>query len=268
MAQDDLDFDDIYNEFVDLGYDPATATQYAAYQYIINPSGAIKQVKLPENWYSDEEWYEYEAPDYLKLKEYAGNDNFLNFNKSVLFDEQGNLKPEVASGGANYIFAQVTGPDGTDARSNLNVDPYDHYQQLLAVYNQKVSADNKIENQSNTHPFAQYGLSNPNQRYYFSNAKDSKQRELDATAAGIKERKNYVPLPDELNSIFQNAVDTQVKNFGNKLKKQGFTQQQVFQAMEVYEKRVVAAYNQQLAQSRVTPFTYTAARRVRAAKRK
>ena len=254
MAQDDLEFDEIYNEFLNVTGDPTTATQYAAYQYIVNPTGSIKQLKTPEQWYSDEEWFNYTAPNYLAIRDYAApegqlEDPLTKYISNIFKDEK-----QLKERGLSYISEKTRGQEAIEIASAAGIDLDTLYSRTKDIYDEYQSAQQNIKRQASTHPFVQYGLPNPNDRFYYG-----KQELKD----GKPVNNQVYQLPAEISGAIDLAISTQSKNLRTKLKGQGFTTSQIAAAEIEYETYLRDKYNKQLANSRITPFTVAAIQRAR-----
>lgn len=254
MANGDLTFDELYNEFLNVTGDPTKAAEYTAYQYIINPTGNIKQIKTPEKWYTDEEWYQYSAPDALALRNYSGDDAFLQFNRNILFDENGQLRPELKQYGKNWIYTQTASADANDARAAAGVKAtsYDQYQQLSEIYDQLLNADKSIESQKNTHPYAQYGLPDPTIRYVVNPAQ---------VVGGKTELLPFTVGPN--NETITDVVTRKTKDVYEKATQQGLDKDTATKIAATYASNLYKQYQTQVDKSNLTPFVYAAARRAR-----
>jgi hypothetical protein len=156
-----LDLGQVYNQYVVEFQDPIKASQYTAFQYIANPKGSITGFKKPPTWYTQDEWYKYNAPDYLAAKSYVGDDKLSNFVKSNL--DTANSLADIQA------VSRKAAKEGYLTGTGLNSG--DFYTQLRDLYYQKNTAKKAYEKQKSTHVFAQYGL-NPEARYGLVNSPD------------------------------------------------------------------------------------------------
>lgn len=246
MAKDELEFDDLYNEFLNSTGDPVTAAQYAAYQYIINPTGSIKQIKMPDKWYSDKEWLDYEAPDYVRAVEYSGDDPLSQFTSEV-FKNTDRLQNE----GLTYLQEQARQADLTDT----GLSTQDYYNQIKDYYNQWQSAQTKIKNQKSTHTFIKYGLPDPTTRYVVNPAEVVEGKtELFPFTVG----KNKESIPE--------VVTRKVNEINQQLQSRGMDKSLAKEYAVAYGKKLFDTYQQQINASNISPFVVAAARRRQVAK--
>jgi hypothetical protein len=156
-----LDLGQVYNQYLMEFQDPIRASQYTAFQYIANPKGTIASFKKPPKWYSQDEWYEYEAPDYIRTKTYSGDDKLSGFTR----DNIDNLTSLADVSAVSRKAAKEGYLTGTGLTSG------DYYNQIKDIYDQKSSALKKYKSQKETHVFSQYGL-NPEARYGLTSTPD------------------------------------------------------------------------------------------------
>lgn len=246
MAKDELEFDDLYNEFLNSTGDPVTAAQYAAYQYIINPTGSIKQIKIPDKWYSDKEWLDYEAPDYVRAVEYSGDDPLSQFTSEV-FKNTDRLQNE----GLTYLQEQARQADLTDT----GLSRQDYYNQMKDYYDQWQRAQTKIKNQKSTHPFIQYGLPDPTIRYIV-NPKQIEEGKTELFPFTVGPNKESIPevILRKTNEVY------------SRLKQSGLDGTLAKQYANAYSLRLTDVYQKQIDASGISPFVVAAARRRQIAK--
>ena len=149
-----LDLGQVYNQYLMEFQDPVRASQYTAFQYIANPKGTIASFKKPPKWYSQTEWYDYEAPDYVRTKTYAGDDELSQFTRDNI-DTLTSLADVSAASRRAAKEGYLTGTGLTSG---------DYYDQLKDIYYQRGNAEKKYKAQKETHVFSQYGL-DPEARY-------------------------------------------------------------------------------------------------------
>jgi len=156
-----LDLGQVFNQYITEFQDPVKASQYTAFQYIANPKGTIASFKKPPTWYSKDEWYAYDAPDYIAALNYNGNDKVQAFARDTLKNATSLSDLSAAARKAakdNIIQGEKTGVN-------------DLYTQLKDIYSQKSAAEKAYAKQKETHVFSQYGL-NPEARYGLINSSD------------------------------------------------------------------------------------------------
>lgn len=154
-----LDLGQVYNQYITEFQDPVKASQYTAFQYIANPKGTIASFKKPPTWYSKDEWYAYDAPDYLAAKEYAGDDKLAQYTRDTIINA------------TSLTDLQLAAKAGKDKLKDSGLGVNDYYDQLKDIYYQKNSAEKAYAKQKETHVFSQYGL-NPEARYGLTNSQD------------------------------------------------------------------------------------------------
>ena len=154
-----LDLGQVYNQYITEFQDPVKASQYTAFQYIANPKGTIASFKKPPTWYSKDEWYAYDAPDYLAAKEYTGDDKLAQYTRDTI------------KNATSLTDLQLAAKAGKDKLQDTGLGVNDYYDQLKDIYYQKNSAEKAYAKQKETHVFSQYGL-NPEARYGLVNSPD------------------------------------------------------------------------------------------------
>ena len=250
-----MNLNDIYNYFLSQGMSPAAAAQATAWQAITNPSGSLSQLRAPERWYSNQEIYDYYAPNFSAA---------LNF--PVQRDAQGNLafdqggkpltdplaaytseninnilktKNKITFGDISNIASrapkELNSPKygGVSLATQYGISPQDYYNQLKDIVNEYNTAQKQIETQSKTHPFAQRGLPNPNLRYGLA---DDPTRDLVA----------YKPAVDYITK--KRAEQEQ------KFRKAGLTGTQLDDSLKKYTTEISKSVQAKIDASGVTPF--------------
>lgn len=231
------DFNEIYNQFLEqTGGDAKTAAQYTAYNLLTNPKGAISSIKLPPQWYSQQQWYEYTAPDYLSVKGYSGTDP-LTKNTAQLFKNQ-NIK-------LADLSAWARNPTSLKLLQDTGLSANDYYDQLKDIYYQKQNAEKQFTTQKSTHVYSQYGLPDPTLRY------------------------GLVDNPDQNTVAYKPAVDyvaNKTKAFYESQRKQGKTAAQADAIAKQYRTQLTSAVEQKLEESALTPFVTAVIQRRKAGK--
>jgi|DEB19_MinimDraft_3_1074340.scaffolds.fasta_scaffold00424_3 hypothetical protein len=149
-----IDLGQLYNQYLMEFQDPVKASQYTAFQFISNPRGSVSGLKKPPTWYSQTEWYDYEAPDYIRTKQYTGDDKLSAFTRDNI-DTLTSLADVSAASRRAAKEGYLTGTGLTSG---------DYYEQLKDIYYQKGNAEKKYKAQRGSHIFSQYGL-DPETRY-------------------------------------------------------------------------------------------------------
>lgn len=244
-----MNLNDIYKYFLSQGMSASEAAQATLWQAITNPTGNITQLKAPERWYSDQEIYDYYAPNYSSalnfpvqrdpqtkmlapdvdpLAAYTSESikNVLKNKGKITFGDISNI----ASNAAKVLKKPEY---GSKLFSDYNITTQDYYNQLKDIVNEYTTAQKQIETQSKTHPFAQRGLPNPNLRYGVRN---------DAT-------KNTIAYPG-IDEYFKNKVRAQEQA----LRKQGATGNDLKVAMDRFADTLSTNIEKKIDASGVTPF--------------
>lgn len=243
-----MNLSDIYNYFLSQGLSPQEAAQAAAWQAITNPSGSITQLKVPQKWYSDDEIYNFYAPDFSAalnfpvvrdpqgaldvnvdpLAAYTSESlkNVLNTKGKITFGDLSNI--------ASNASKQLRTPNyGSKLFSDYNISTQDYYNQLKDIAVQYQTAQREIDKQKETHPFAQRGLPDPTLRYGLVNNPAQK---LIA----------YQPAVDYLNK--KSAEQEQ------KFRKAGLTGTQLNDSLKKYRVEISKAVQKKIDESGITPF--------------
>lgn len=245
---------------------PAEAAQATAWQAISNPTGNITQLKAPQRYYTDQEIYDFYAPNYSAALNFPitrsttvqVRDPKTNkmINTPVL--DQGidplaaytaesikniiNSKGKLTFGDISNIASNAgktlkTPEYGSKLFSDYNISTQDYYNQLKDIATEYTAAQRQIETQSTTHPFAQRGLPNPNLRYGIA---DDPKRGLVA----------YKPAVDYLNK-----KKTEQEQ---KFRKAGLTGTQLNDSLNKYTAEIAKSLQSKIDASGITPFLETA----------
>lgn len=219
-----LDLNKYYDSLINSGYDPIEAAQIVAYQYIDNPSGSITKIKLPPKWYTEDEYYSYNAPDYLAAVNYEGDDDIADKVAEFARSE-------------NFTLPGIS----KFARDNRNLfGDQDVYAQLKDLYDQKESARKSYEKQLETHEFSQYGLPDPTTRY--------------SAMPGVRknaEGRNITYVPYQPAVEF---VDKKATNYYLNLVNNGVAKPEALKSLKIYKNSLISAVDQKIAQASISPF--------------
>lgn len=245
-----MKLDDIYRYFISTGMSPAEAAQATAWQAISNPSGSITQLKTPEKWYSDEEIYNFYAPDFGAAISYPvqrdpqtkallqGIDPLAAYTKEKL-SEIVQAKRPITFGDISNIASNVSRdlqkPEygSVSFASTYGISPQDYYNQLKDIVVQQQSAQREIDKQKNTHPFSQRGLPDPTLRY------------------------GLVSKPAEKVIAYKPAFDYVLKKSTEqeqKFRKAGLTGAQLDESLRKYTDKISDAVLKKIDESGITPF--------------
>jgi len=217
-----IDLGQLYNQYLVEFQDPVKASQYTAFQYIANPRGSVSGLKKPPAWYSQTEWYDYEAPDYIRTKTYSGDDELSKFTR----DNIDTLTSLADVSAASRRAAKEGYLTGTGLNSG------DYYDQLKDIYFQKSNAEKKYKAQRGSHIFSQYGL-DPETRY------------------------DLVTNPSKNTVAYKPAVDYVKKKIDqryNDLIKRGVSAQNAKAYTEAYGKNLGAAVIAKINAAGINPF--------------
>lgn len=179
-----IDLNKLYNYYLNKYGDKRTAAQYTAFQYLSNPSGSVAGLKEPQKYYSQDEWLSYEAPAYLAIKNYNGTDP-TNLYVSAAINKSNNLAElqtelrrvgdTLTTSKTSWLYDPAYSKVPKDFRlgKNSDITTNDLINQVGTFWSQKESAEKKYKNQQDTHPYAQFGLGDPNLRYTVFNVSDA-----------------------------------------------------------------------------------------------
>lgn len=226
-----IDIGDLYNQYLGQGLDKKTAAQYAAFQYIANPTGSIKGIKQPPKWYSQDQWIDYSAPDYRSLVSYQGSDPFSLYVKGEVSNRTKGGKRLTLQDASEIATGAAT--KGYTGEAKLSTG--DVYNQVKDVVLQYESALKNYEQQKNTHVYSQYGL-DPNQRYVI----DPKKATTDKQFIVYQPAADYVKMKTK--SVYDNLI------------KQGYSIPDVEKYAQQYSVQLTDTLQKKLDDSALTPF--------------
>jgi hypothetical protein len=170
------DMNELYKFYLGRGYDKKTAAQYVAYQYLASPTGSVSTLKEPEKYYTLDQYYELNAPSYSSVINFKGDisklDPLQQYTIKSLQPYKGKSLTltdisRIASGAAKAVSGASAPLD------NEKIDVQDYYNQLKDLYAEKTAAEKSFKVQKDTHPYAQFGLGDPNLRYTVFNVSDN-----------------------------------------------------------------------------------------------
>lgn len=244
-----MNLNDIYKYFLSQGMRPTEAAQATLWQAITNPSGSITQLKAPERYYSDQEIYDYYAPNYSSALNFPvqrdpqtkalaqGIDPLAAYTsesiKNILGTKGKITFGDISNIASNASLKLKTPEYGSKLFSDYNITTQDYYNQLKDIVNEYTTAQKQIETQSKTHPFAQRGLPNPNLKFGVRN---------DAA-------KSTVAYPG-VEDYFKNKVRAQEQA----LRKAGATGNDLKIAIEKYTDTLTTNLEKKIEASGVSPF--------------
>jgi len=130
----DIDYDELYNTYTNLGYNPARAASYTAYAYLTGN-------KIPTTrQYTQEEWYKNSAPDYYSVIKTPSNpdDPLKDYTSRIASAKS----PKDVFAIAYDAAGQLNRPD------SVFKDVADYRQYLMGLYNQKSQAETKFKQQT------------------------------------------------------------------------------------------------------------------------
>jgi hypothetical protein len=161
------DMNELYKFYLGRGYDKKTAAQYVAYQYLASPTGSVSTLKEPEKYYTLDQYYELNAPSYSSVINFKGDisklDPLQQYTIKSLQPYKGkSLTLNDISRIARQAAKAVSGNAPIDGEK---IDVQDYYNQLKDLYAEKTAAEKSFKVQKDTHPYAQFGLGDPNLRY-------------------------------------------------------------------------------------------------------
>jgi hypothetical protein len=147
----DIDYDELYNTYTNLGYNPARAASYTAYAYLTGN-------KIPTTrQYTQEEWYKNSAPDYYSVIKTPSNpdDPLKDYTSRIASAKS----PKDVFAIAYDAAGQLNRPD------SVFKDVADYRQYLMGLYNQKSQAETKFKQQTQKFTPKVEGLPSVTARY-------------------------------------------------------------------------------------------------------
>lgn len=253
-----INLGELYNYYLNKYQDKKTAAQYTAFQYLSNPSGSVAGLKEPQKWYSQDEWYEYEAPAFLAIKNYSGDDP-LNQYVSKAINESKNLAELQTKlrkvSNKDYWDKGYENIQKIELGKTYDINTNDLINQATTLWSQKESADKKYKTQIGTHPFSQFGLPDPNLRftvYTDPNATTKKfppGQKPTYKKTQYQDTSKYVPYKPALDYINKST-----QTFGDTLAKKGLSKADVAKYTVQYKTALQAAVQKQLDDSELSPF--------------
>ena len=242
------DMNELYKFYLGRGYDKKTAAQYVAYQYLASPTGSVSTLKEPEKYYSQSQWYDYEAPGYLGAINYQNNptgDKTVNTLNNFIRDQ---LKAAKDLGDLQSRF-RVKSPGGVNIQP-LGLTTQDLINQVSSLYNEKTSAEKKYKTQQDTHPYAQFGLGDPNLRYTVFNI-------TAPSSSSLPRPKQQQLYTSDKYVQYKPAVDYVAKSmqsFGDTLLKKGIKVDKIRIYQEQFRTALEKAVQSKLDSSNLSPF--------------
>lgn len=245
-----IDLNKLYNYYLNKYGDKKTAAQYTAFQYLSNPTGSVAGLKEPEKYYTLDEYYNYNAPSYSSLINFTGDTNTLDALTKYTANA---LKPYK---GKTLQLADLSriaqGAQNAGALDDTNYNTQDYYNQLKDIYTEKTAAEKAFEKQKNTHPYAQFGLGDPNLRYTVYT------KPTDPTAGSSFAGRDTANKFDPSKYVqYKPAVDYVAKSmqsFGDTLLKKGIKVDKIRIYQEQFRTALEKAVQSKLDSSNLSPF--------------
>lgn len=228
----EIDYKKVYQDYINLGYSPAEATNYTAYKYLTKKSIPTTQK------YSIEQWYKNTAPDYYSAVRVGSSSEYAPYTKRLTKAES----PEDV-----FKIVNAANTAGLLSVNKSFETPSQYREYLMGLYNQKVQADKQIKQQEQKFSPTIQGLPSMNWRYGVANSRDGR-------VVKLQEAADY--------------VDAQTKAFGKTLKSGVHykTKEEFKTLTDSFKSKLSAKLNSKLASSTYTPFAVEAWKRVTGAK--
>lgn len=224
-----IDLNKLFNYYINQGISPQTAAQYVVFEAISNPTGNLASIKRPPKWYTEQEWIDFNAPDYNAILKYSGTDPLSTATRDFFKQKGSNIKLSDVQEFANTA-ANLTG------FSKTALSTQDFYNQLKDVYNQFAAAKKDYKTQKDTHVYAQYGLPDPTLKFV-----------VDPNKVVQGQTVLYEPA--------QTYIKQKGTAFYNNIRKQGLSQAAAQNLLGQYTRQMQTALQKKLDESPVTPFT-------------
>ena len=231
----EINWDDVYKNYLTQtkstefpNGNPFKAAEYTVF-------GRLTGSKKIPTTYTQEEWYQYEAPDYWRATQYKGDDLLASYTRDSLakaksFDELIGVA-RGANSGTNYLLTADYGV-------------VDYYADLKELWKQRTSAEKKASSSSSKW-WTQYGLPDPNQKF------DSLENYAKTGSGNVfSAGKKYI-------------IDATAKYKANLIKK-GVSETDATARAKDYAVGIGRAIDKKLDDAGVSPFLIAAQQRIRA----
>jgi hypothetical protein len=254
-----INLGELYNYYVNKYQDKKTAAQYTAFQLLSNPSGSVAGLKEPQKWYSQDEWYNYEAPAFVAIKNYSGTDP-LNQYLSKAIKKSTNLaelQTELRKvSNKDYWGKEYKDIPQIDLGKTYDITTNDLVNQATSLWSQKESADKKYKSQISTHPFAQYGLPDPTLKFtvYSKSYNPTAPTAAGSSFAGLDRANRYDPNKFVPYKPAVDYINKATTSFGNSLYKKGLSKADVIKYSDQYKAALETAVQKKLDESDLSPF--------------
>lgn len=153
----ETNWNDVYKGYVTQYKDPFKAAEYTVF-------GRLTGSKKVPTTYSQEQWYEYEAPDYWRAVSYTGDDALAKYTRDALKGAKSFDQLISIAKGAN---------SGTNKLLSAEYGVVDYYSDLKELWKQRTSAEKKASSSSSKW-WTQYGLPDPSLRFEANSTDETK----------------------------------------------------------------------------------------------
>lgn len=145
----EIDWNKLYNDYKTQYKDPFKAAEYTVF-------GRLTGSKKVPTTYTQDEWYQYEAPDYWAVisKPAASDDPLAETTKKI----------KTAKSPSDVFAIANSAPTSAIGVGKLFREFSDYRDYLMGLYNQKVQAEKKATSTS-ANWWKQYGLPDPSKRF-------------------------------------------------------------------------------------------------------
>lgn len=242
------DMNELYKFYLGRGYDKKTAAQYVAYQYLASPTGSVSTLKEPEKYYTQDQYYELNAPSYSSVVNFKGDINELDDLQKYTIESLRPYKGKSLT--LNDISKIARGAIKAGATNEEDVDTQDYYNQLKDLYDEKTAAEKSFKVQKDTHPYAQFGLGDPNLRYTVFNVSDN------LVSPGPKQMPvaKYSPSKYVQYKPYTDFITKSTQDFGASLASKGIAEKQIGTYTAQFKTAVSNALQKRLDDGKLTPF--------------
>ena len=242
------DMNELYKFYLGRGYDKKTAAQYVAYQYLASPTGSISTLKEPEKYYTQDQYYELNAPSYSSVVNFKGDVSKLDPL------QQYTIKSLQPYRGKSLTLTDISriasGASKEKSLDNEKLDVQDYYNQLKDLYDEKTAAEKSFKVQKDTHPYAQFGLGDPNLRYTVFNVSDN------LVSPGPKQMPvaKYSPSKYVQYKPYADFINTSSTSFTDTLLKKGIAKPAALEYAAQFKTAISNALQKKLDDGKLTPF--------------
>jgi hypothetical protein len=233
----EINWNNIYKSYLDQYKDPFKAVEYTVF-------GRLTGSKKIPTTYTQDQWYEYEAPDYWKaIKSPVNPDDPLR---------ETTIKIKNAKSPSDVFAIANSAPSSAIGVGKLFREYADYRDYLMGLYTQKVQAEKKASSTSSNW-WKQYGLPDPSKRF------DSLKTYAEAVKSGSKPAK-----PTNIYSPAFDYLTTETTKYKAQLEKKGIKGADLAARVADFSVGLAGALDKKMTSAGFTPFLIAAQQRIKA----